>query len=246
MITFNLSRQYRLIVIAVLILSKSCYANSFSSGDQQVRLLELFSSQGCSSCPPAQQWLNQLTHSPALWTRVVPIVFHVDYWDYLGWKDPYSSPYFSNRQRSYKKMGATRSVYTPGFFLQGKEWRGFFGSQKLLLPETPARVLSANVAEGRLKAFFDRGIRQTSGELTLNVAVLGMGLSTQINAGENKRRTLMENFVVLSYKTYDSPTGEWDVVIEKPTATTDLAMAIWVTNKGELSPLQATGGEIHL
>ena len=58
-----------------------------NSGVEQVTLLELYTSQGCSSCPPAERWLNAYVDSDALWEKTVPMVFHVDYWDYLGWKD---------------------------------------------------------------------------------------------------------------------------------------------------------------
>jgi hypothetical protein len=59
----------------------------FQSGFQQTSLLEVFTSEGCSSCPPAEAWVNKFLISPALWKDVVPVCFHVEYWDYLGWTD---------------------------------------------------------------------------------------------------------------------------------------------------------------
>jgi hypothetical protein len=64
-------------------------ASHFESGELRVNLLEMYSSQGCSSCPPAERWLNQFTADPDLWKRFIPVVFHVDYWDDIGWKDPF-------------------------------------------------------------------------------------------------------------------------------------------------------------
>src|SRR5436309_15974793 len=63
----------------------------FESGPQKVRLIELFTSEGCSSCPPAEAWLSKLKSDPRLWKDFVPLAFHVDYWDHLGWRDPFAS-----------------------------------------------------------------------------------------------------------------------------------------------------------
>ena len=76
-----------------------------SSGENNTPLLELFTSEGCSSCPPAEEWLSRQSKSPELWKRFVPVAFHVDYWNYLGWTDPYSSPEWSARQRDYSDSG---------------------------------------------------------------------------------------------------------------------------------------------
>src|SRR6266576_6091859 len=85
----------------------------FESGPQKVHLLELFTSQGCSSCPPAEAWLSKLKGEPGLWKDFVPLAFHVDYWDRLGWRDPWANKSFSDRQRAYAKQWRSDSVYTP-------------------------------------------------------------------------------------------------------------------------------------
>ena len=94
------------------------------SGPRQVTLVELYTSEGCSSCPRADRWISHFVDSSDLWQRVVPLSFHVDYWDYLGWKDRFSKPEFSKRQRNHKKTGNVPAVYTPGTLVNGKEWRG--------------------------------------------------------------------------------------------------------------------------
>jgi len=99
----------------------------FESPERQTALLELFSSEGCSSCPPAESWLSQLKQKPELWSDFVPVAFHVDYWDYLGWRDKWASQQFSDRQRDYAQAWGSDSAYTPGFVLNGKEWRSWFG-----------------------------------------------------------------------------------------------------------------------
>src|SRR5712671_5590397 len=97
----------------------------FQSGATQTGLLELYTSEGCSSCPPAELWLSRLKESPKLWKDFVPVAFHVDYWDYLGWRDPWANKSFSERQHAYARAWRSDSVYTPGFVLNGKEWRAW-------------------------------------------------------------------------------------------------------------------------
>ena len=104
----------------------------FSSGEQQTRLVELYTSEGCSSCPPADRWLTRFKTRPDLWTVYVPVAFHVDYWNYLGWADRFSRKAHTRRQARYKRQGGVNSVYTPGFVINGYEWRGFFSGNASL------------------------------------------------------------------------------------------------------------------
>src|SRR5258708_33064840 len=82
------------------------------SGERTVALVELYTSEGCSSCPPADRWLSSIgrTFPP---DRVVPLALHVDYWDYIGWKDPYARREFSQRQRRLSPLQRRAVVYTP-------------------------------------------------------------------------------------------------------------------------------------
>ena len=95
------------------------------SGPQQVPLIEVFTSEGCSSCVPAWKWLNNLKNEPGLWQDFIPVSFHVDYWDYLGWKDRLSQKNFSERQYAYASSWEEGTVYTPGLILNGKEWQSW-------------------------------------------------------------------------------------------------------------------------
>src|SRR5882757_8353629 len=95
----------------------------FESGPKKVQLLELFTSEGCSSCPPAEASLGRLVNDPRLWHEFVPVAFHVDYWDRLGWKDPFASAEWTKRQRLYAANWNAESVYTPAFVLNGREWQ---------------------------------------------------------------------------------------------------------------------------
>src|SRR4051812_18118930 len=91
-------RFFLSLVAAALLLSTSgvAFAKEFRA-TEPTQLIELFTSEGCSSCPPADEWLHDLGKQPGLWTDFVPVAFHVDYWDYLGWKDIFSTPEFSER-----------------------------------------------------------------------------------------------------------------------------------------------------
>ena len=92
------------------------------SGNQQTTLVKLYTSVGCSSCPPADRWYSRLREHPDLWQSVIPIAFHVDYWNYLGWPDRFSDRSYSSRQRKYRSQGRASGVYTPGVFAAGC-WR---------------------------------------------------------------------------------------------------------------------------
>lgn len=80
-------------------------------------VVELFTSQGCSSCPPADELINELASS----TDVLPLSLHVDYWDYIGWKDKFAQAKFTTRQRAYAKAAGERSIYTPQMIVQGRD-----------------------------------------------------------------------------------------------------------------------------
>src|ERR1700740_1356972 len=95
----------------------------FQSGEKRVAFVELFTSEGCSSCPPAEQTLSKLTTHPSLWKTFVPVAFHVNYWDNLGWKDRWASIEFTQRQRTYASDWRSDTVYTPEFVLNGREWQ---------------------------------------------------------------------------------------------------------------------------
>jgi len=89
------------------------------SSERQTALLELYTSEGCSSCPPAERWLSEQKDSLGLWKNFVPLAFHVDYWNSLGWRDPWSSAQASQRQKAYAQLWQSESIYTPEFVLNG-------------------------------------------------------------------------------------------------------------------------------
>jgi hypothetical protein len=209
----------------------------------QNTLLELFTSQGCSSCPPAERWLGRLQHDPRLWRTLIPVAFHVDYWNHLGWEDKLARPAFSARQHRYHQEGALSAVYTPGFVVNGKEWRRGFGLRPL--PESSASpgVLTLTLNGNALSAAFEpHNLR--SGALLLNIALLGVGLSVEVRQGENAGKRLPQDFVVLEHLQMRAEDGRWQTTLPPLPlpAGAKPAIAAWVSRPGRLTPLQALGG----
>ncbi len=217
----------------------------FDSGERRVTLIELFTSQGCSSCPPAEAWLGDLKQSPLLWKAVVPVAFHVDYWDYLGWKDKFASPAHSARQARYRREGHVSSVYTPGFVVNGSEWRGWFRKRSLPQDADAPGRLTVDLQNNRVTAKFQPA-GSFMGSLNLNLAILTTGITAEIGGGENHGRTLPQDFSVIDHQILNSGDGTWSAGLQVPEAPpgTRLALAAWISRSGDQRPLQATGGWI--
>ena len=219
------------------------------SGPQRVHVLELYTSEGCSSCPPADRWLSELKEDERLWREFIPIAFHVDYWNDIGWQDRFSSPAYSERQRNYARSKGLSTVYTPGFLLNGREWRSYFGLRKLALdPGSAAGNLTVTLEQQTVQATYQAGGQAPTRPL-LNIAVLGFDLITRVDAGENRGKQLRHDFTVLGYKTatlsvteegYINTTQRPGVTIHAPRS----GIAVWINDEGDLTPLQATGGWI--
>lgn len=222
---------------------------SVQSGPARVHLLELYTSEGCSSCPPAERWLSTLTQSPRLWKSVVPVAFHVDYWDRLGWKDKLASPANTARQRGYAVAWGTDTVYTPGFVLDGREWRGR-DLESLPAPATDAGTLTGTLRDGGelLVTFYPAG-REVK-PLEAHAALLGFGLKSGVTAGENRGRTLLHDFAAVGQAAAPMVErhNEFRVTLHLPmqgTVHDPFGLAVWVSEAGKLEPIQAAGGRME-
>ena len=220
--------------------AQAASTQEWHSGTKQAQLVELYTSEGCSSCPPADKWLSTLKDDPALFKDLVPIAFHVDYWDYIGWKDPFASPLHTQRQRTYARFGHISQIYTPGLVVDNKEWRAWFRGQRTL-PKS-------NKTSGELDVVLnDNNILNVNYSknqpMELHVAYLGMGLSTEVKAGENRNRQLNHDFVALNYLALPG-SQNWDILLpsipEKGQEKT--ALAVWVSDRNTKEVLQAVGG----
>jgi len=208
-------------------------------------IIELFTSQGCSSCPPAEKWLGNFKDDARLWKTVFPVAFHVDYWDDIGWKDLYAKPAFTQRQKQYKAEQALSSIYTPGFVVNGDEWRGWFGLfGDKTLPETRTQgELTVSFSDNGVKAKYQNDDLSKQ-QLTLNVAILATGIRTQVNSGENAGRLLPQDFTVLQLKSKNSFAGYWTMQLPDSSfpQNSRLALVAWINKEGSQRPLQVTGG----
>ena len=225
-------------VILFLLVAVTAHAGDLvlESGPQQTHLIELFTSQGCSSCPPAEAWFSKLKSEPKLWKDFVPLAFHVDYWDRLGWRDPFASKEWTARQYQYSENWKAESVYTPGFVLDGREWMG-----RSIPPgatEKPG-VLKLSVKNGKLTAEFTT-TNSALKDVDLHVAMLGFDLTTKIGAGENSGRNLKQDFVVVSLVTGKMSDGKAE--IEFNPDSRGGAIAAWITAPNHVEPIQAVGG----
>ena len=215
----------------------------FSSGEKKVSLVELYTSEGCSSCPPAEKWMNNLKNDPRLWQHFVPLAFHVDYWDYIGWKDPFATPDYGLRQRNYKQQGNIHTVYTPGMLLDGKEWRKWHYKRSVPLNGQMAGNLDVVLNGSQLMASY-APLNSQDDEWEINVAILGFDLHSRVKAGENFGRKLDQDFVVLAHKRKSSSDGKWQLQLPdvKKKYAKRTGLAVWVNIKGSQTPVQATGG----
>ena len=176
---------------------------SAKSGAQTVPLLELYTSEGCSSCPPADKWMSGIKTD-----KVTPLAFHVDYWDYIGWKDKFSKAEYSDRQRKTAAFGGAGFVYTPQFVMSGRDFKGWDNSRLREKVESSQKLASrANLS---LDAVQENGkiTLKTSAQTTnpadaknvdVFVAIYENKLVSQVKAGENSGRELKHDFVVREF-----------------------------------------------
>jgi hypothetical protein len=227
-------------------------AVTFQSGPAQVALVELYTSEGCSSCPPAEKWLGDFRQDPNLWKRFVPVAFHVNYWDHLGWRDALASKEFTQRQYTYADGGAANGVYTPCVLRNGAEWawreRGTVGGAN-----RPAGELDVTwQPEGNCRVTYRPATTTAKESLAINVALLGSGIVSRVKAGENSGRELHHEFVALRLAVAPlarAEDGSYAATLAVPAAAgrelpafSRRALAAWVSKRGNLAPLQATGG----
>ena len=184
------------IIFIILLASNSLLAitQEFLTSTKQNVLLELYTSEGCSSCPNADRYLNNFKHNPKIFTRIFPLAFHVTYWNYIGWKDPFSNINYDQRQKNYRIIGHSKGVYTPQFFLNNSEWRNFFSDKKL-------NYLQKNVGKLKIVRKDDElDIHYSKNASIAHIAILGFNQKSKVDSGENNGKTFYHDFVVLSYK----------------------------------------------
>ena len=199
------------LALATILLALPCIAQgadcSARSAPHTTALVELYTSEGCDSCPPADRWLSSLLAQGYRPDRVVPLALHVDYWDYIGWKDSYAKREFALRQKKLSQLQRMALVYTPQVMLQGRDFRRW-GTQAF--DEAVARI-NSQPAKARLKLSLlrvdERALEvEVTAELAspardaaLYLASYQSRLQSKVTAGENRGRILTHDHVVLEW-----------------------------------------------
>jgi hypothetical protein len=227
------------LIFAALAAVAPLRAAVFESGDAQTLLVELYTSEGCSSCPPAEERLAQFRDDPALWRDVVPIAFHVDYWDNLGWPDRFATPEFTQRQRDYGARWRAETIYTPAFVLNGHEGRSTTPTGR------PGRLRAEVEDSGTVTVTF-QPTQPPVGALVAEVAPLAGGIVSDVRRGENAGRRLAHEFVALALLSapLEAQGGRFTAkcTLPRKTVAPASALAVWVHPAGDPTPLQAAGG----
>ena len=206
-----LNSQRMSITRAVILLLLAGTASPAAAGDDQTTVVvELFTSQGCSSCPPADAYLGELSQRPG----VLALAYHVDYWNYIGWTDPYASKLATQRQRDYSRQLNMRYVYTPQMVINGT-MEGIGSERETIGPLIKAameeKALRQHVsivreAPGKLAVHIDAG--STSEPATIWLVGFDRERSTAVLHGENEGQTLHEYQIVRSSEAIGTWNGE--------------------------------------
>lgn len=184
--------------------------NSFASSDSAAPLMglsdlpgapvvvELFTSQGCSSCPPADAMLNELAADPDL----LPLSFHVDYWDYLGWKDDFARPEFTRRQKNYALGVGERAIYTPQLIVGGQDTAPSIRPADLMgmidaHRAAPAMVHVTQHQEGTRKVIELAPLSELGSMVGISLVRYAPSRTVEVRGGENRGRSITYRNVVL-------------------------------------------------
>ncbi len=181
------------------------------SGPNTAALVELYTSEGCSSCPPADQWLSSFARTRR--ALVVPIAFHVSYWDYIGWKDAYAELRFGERQRERAKASGASMVYTPQVMIGGRDFREWSSEAQVerrlealnrAAPRAQIELRATAQPDGSLRLAAQAKLAPSAraADAVLQLAVAQNGLASRVTAGENRGEHLRHDFVVRDFRTF--------------------------------------------
>ncbi|WP_108483257.1 DUF1223 domain-containing protein [Oceaniglobus ichthyenteri] len=192
-----------LIAAAMMILG----GGGFAHAEDQPVVVELFTSQGCSSCPPADKLLGELAGRD----DVIALALHVDYWDYIGWKDKFAKPAFTKRQKFYAKAAGARTIYTPQLIVGGKDH--VVGYRPMEVAEliqahraAPDPVMISASREGGTVRVEARVVGTIAGKMVVQLARFSPNETVEIQRGENEGNTYTYHNIVRDWAIL----GEWD------------------------------------
>ena len=197
-------RRYFVLIAFLCLAARAAIAAecTATSAPQRVPLLELYTSEGCDSCPPADRWVSSLSSRGLGSDRVVVLAFHVDYWDRLGWPDRFAQAGFTERQRALNERNRSRVVYTPQLVLNGKDYRrglrDDFTERVAAIAHASAKAslsLTVTPADSQWRVS-GKASGSEAGDARTWLALYENNLATDVRAGENRNKRLQHDFVV--------------------------------------------------
>ncbi len=251
------------IVTLFFISTSQAQTCSIDSGLKQRPVVMLFTSEGCSSCPPADQWATSIMRTSQL--KPVVLGFHVAYWDYIGWKDRFASATYTQLQKRVSSAVGLNTIYTPQIMLQGKEyrnWGGWSGNRgdadllKVAIKDAGARLqmqltqVSATSVKVALNVERIGAANASSGDWEALVALTEDKLDSRVTAGENRGEHLKHDGVVrwLSASYPITKTGaltqDVEVVVPADAKRAELTVAAVVMNRKTGEVIQGVSGKI--
>ena len=247
--------RYR--VFAAIVLVGALSGATGAAPTSRVALMELYTSEGCNSCPPMDMWVSRLPRPQFVPQKLVVLAFHVDYWNYLGWPDRFSQAGFTQRQHRSVRNNGLRTAYTPQLLLNGRDYRerGDIDTQvsRINAQTTPvhlALVIKESSPALKASVLVKPQTKLGDGPVELYVAVYENNLQTQVQAGENRGQQLRHDYVVRSLigpmvVAPNEPTRwEGTIPLRAEWKRADLGLAVFVQSEsGEV--LQATARPIR-
>lgn len=222
------------------LVSLNSFALNWESGTEKIHLVELYTSESCSSCPPAEAWLNNLKDDDLLYKEVVPVEYHVDYWNYLSWEDKHSDNKFTRRQRLFAQKRGT-SVFTPQILQNGKkDLRYSAHYPKKANKKVPNLKVSVNQKTGEVLL-----TTKNSPNLVCEAVLTQGGYVSKIRSGENSGKTLKHEFVVEEMKTKRLKNNECRFKFDNLENKKGRGIALWLRSPDTFEVIQATGKALN-
>jgi len=255
----RITKSFLLAVVLITPMALQAAQCNVKSGSKRVALLELYTSEGCSSCPPADKWLSGLAEKGIGADKLLPLSLHVDYWDYIGWQDPFAGPEYTQRQREIAQRNRLRSIYTPQMVFNGRDFRSWRRQNvQLLLDEVNEWPAAANLSLDWKAVNSDTVAVDVSAQLLNKVgagsvlffALYENALVSNVNAGENSGRALHHDYVVremLAIPFLDKRhfTKQVKLEIKSEWQRKNLGIAVFVQNKNNGEVLQALSSPLQ-
>ena len=237
--------------------ARLCKANS---GPNKIALIELYTSEGCSSCPPADSWLRKLPEQKYASRKIIPLSFHVDYWDYIGWPDRFAKKQYTQRQRRVASVNRLNTIYTPQVVINGRDFRYWsWGSRiKSKIADITGMPAEAKIdltlkRDGRTKLAATSNIMLLPSsyprQSAVFMALYQSNLTTQVRAGENSGRQLKHDFVVRELRGPFDINGRsvkkvsQDFYLDKSWNPADIGVAVFVQDRNTGRILQALSSQ---